>query len=88
LILVVTPAGETETPGGRGAATFEELGGITTAGDPFVSWAEQPATAATAARATALLQTRGRRGCHRTPSIYARLAAVMLRTRFWECCRP
>jgi hypothetical protein len=57
-------------------------------GGPFFSPAEQPVIVDATARTATVPHTSGRRGCHRTPPIYATLAAVMQRTGFWECCRP
>jgi hypothetical protein len=53
-----------------------------------VSAAEQPVIADAAARTATVPHVKGRDGRDRTRSIYATLATVMQRTRFWECCRP
>jgi hypothetical protein len=84
----VTPAGEIETPGGAVAPACTAPGGVTDVGGPFLWSAEQPVIAETAVNTTTMPHTRGRHGRHRTPSIYATLAAVTQRTGFWECCRP
>jgi len=53
-----------------------------------VSVAEQPVITDAAARTATVPDIRGRDGRDRTRPIYATLATVMQRTRFWECCRP
>lgn len=89
LILVVTPAGEIAmTPGAAAAAVVTVLGGVVDAVGAFVPAAEQPVIANAAARTATVLHVRGRDGHDRTRSIYATLATVTQRTRYWECCRP
>ena len=89
MILVVTPAGEiATTPGAAAAAVVTVLDGGVDAVGAFVPVAEQPIVADAAARTAAVPHVRGRDGRDRTRSIYATLATVMQRTRFWECCRP
>ncbi len=89
MILVVTPAGEiATTPGAAAAAVVTVLdGGVATVG-ANVSVAEQPVITDAAARTATVPHIGGRDGRDRTRSIYATLATVMQRTRFWECCRP
>jgi hypothetical protein len=55
---------------------------------PFVPVAEQPVITDAAVRTATVSKIRGRGGRDRTRSIYATLATVLQRTRFWECCRP
>lgn len=87
-IFVVTPAGEVEmTPGAVAAAALVVLDGATEAGGAFGPPAEQLATADMRHK-TAAAQTGGQQWRVRTRSIYAKLAAVTKRIRFWECCRP
>ena len=89
LILVVTPAGEIATTrGAAAAAVVTVLDGVVDAVGANVSAAEQPVVADAAARTATVPHVRGRDGRDRTRSIYATLATVMQRTRFWECCRP
>jgi hypothetical protein len=85
LILVVTPAGEIATrPGAAAAAVVTVLDGEVGAVGAFVPVAEQPIVARTAT----VPHVRGQDGRDRTRSIYATLATVTQRTRYWECCRP
>jgi hypothetical protein len=89
LILVVTPAGEiATTPGAAAAAVVTVLDGEVDAVGAFVPVAEQPIVADAAARTATVPHVRGRDGRDRTWSIYATLATVTQRTRYWECCRP
>ena len=71
--------------GRTGAAIVIAAEGVTAAAGAFVSSDEQPGAAPMTATAP---HTRRRSGARRMRSIYATLAAVMLRTGFWECCRP
>ena len=89
LILVVTPAGEiATTPGAAAAAIVAVLDGVVDAVGAFVPVAEQPIVADAAVRTATVPHVRGRDGRDRTRSIYATLATVTQRTRYWECCRP
>jgi hypothetical protein len=89
LILVVTPAGEiATTPGAAAAAVVTVLDGEVDAVGAFVPVAEQPIVADAAARTATVPHVRGRDGRDRTWSIYATLATVTQRARYWECCRP
>jgi hypothetical protein len=89
LILVVTPAGDVATaPGAVAAAVVTALDGEVDTVGPLVPVAEQPVITDAAARTATVPDIRGRDGRDRTRSIYATLATVMQRTRFWECCRP
>jgi hypothetical protein len=63
-------------------------GGIVDAVGANVSVAEQPVIADAAARTATVPHVGGRDGRDRTRSIYATLATVTQRTRYWECCRP
>ena len=89
MILVVTPAGEIATTAGAVAAAAVTVldGEVDTVG-ANVSVAEQPVITDAAARTATVPDIRRRDGRDRTRSIYATLATVMQRTRFWECCRP
>jgi hypothetical protein len=89
LILVVTPAGEiATTSGAAAAAVVTALDGFVDAVGANVPVAEQPVIADAAARTPTVPHVRGRDGRDRTRSIYATLATVTQRTRYWECCRP
>ena len=88
LILVVTPAGEIATTPGAGAAVGTVLDGVLDTVGANVSVAEQPVIADAAARTATVPHVRGRDGRDRTRSIYATLATVTQRNRYWECCQP
>jgi hypothetical protein len=77
----VTPAGDMATTPGV-ATALVALDGVT--GGAFESLVEQPA----AVRTATVPHISRRNGSDRTRPIYATLAAVIQRTRFWECCRP
>ena len=89
MILVVTPAGEIATTPGAAAAAVVTVpdGEVDTVG-AFAPGAEQPVITDAAVRTAIVSKIKGRDGRDRTRSIYATLATVMQRTRFWECCRP
>ena len=89
MILVVTPAGEiATTPGAGAAAVITVLDGEVDTVGADVSVAEQPVITDAAVRTATVFKIRGRDAHDRTRSIYATLATVMQRTRYWECCRP
>ena len=88
MTLVVTPAGEIATTPGAAAAVVTVLDGEVDTAGSNVAVAEQPVSTDAAARTAIVSKIRGRDSRDRTRSIYATLATVMQRARFWECCRP
>ena len=82
---VVTPL--EDTPGRATGEGCETVGGAAPCGGVGAP-AEQPAVTDIAVKTAAVPHIKGPIGRRRTRSIYATLATVMQRTRFWECCRP